>query len=298
VPLPIPEIQWVASSRASGLHAAEALRRRLPLADEAWQNELKGPVDGLSDRIASCGLRQEMVWRHLHGLTRESGGERQLAEQALRKVYGLVSTEAVQSVADGLTEVARAVERVQPRIQQELPLRIEPLRQQWEARGPGLLRQMAVRIDEHLLVKHAEVILVHPVLGGGGESHLLYDSLRLEAVLYHPIAELPETLRLAWLVAQLNQELPGYSDAIDPVRLHDLAAIALVPAALMSAEYVDLARFDEPTLALALQAWHLPPLADNLPALVWDWWHTYFETRPPWRIALQALDHLLKSKGP
>jgi hypothetical protein len=138
------------------------------------------------------------------------------------------------------------------------------------------------------------VLLVHPVLGGGGEAHLLYDSLRVEAVLYHPVPELPETLRLAWLIAQLNQELPGYSEAIDPVRLHDLAAIALVPAALMSAEYVDLARFDEPTLARALQAWGVPLVTEATPALVWDWWHTYFETRPPWRIALQALDHLIR----
>jgi hypothetical protein len=290
--LAVPAIQWVAGVRASGLHAADALRRGMPLVDSNWQSGLQQPADQLKACIAQCSPDEEMIWRHLHGLCFSVLDERELAEQALRKAHGLSPAELVQQLAACLSQLDQEVRRIQPQLDQELRLRAQPMQQQWDARGPGLLRQMAMRIDENLLVPHVEIALVHPVLGGGGEAHLLYDNLRLEAMLFHPVPELPEPLRLAWLIAQLNQELPGYSEAINPLRIHDLASVALIPAALMAADYVDLAHFDESTLARALQVWHAPSLSENLPALVWDWWQTYSETRPPWKIALQALDHL------
>jgi hypothetical protein len=296
MPPQIPKIQWTWNRRASGLHAAEAWRRHLHLTDTAWFETLRAPSEALQVRIQDCGGDPEMIWRHLHGLSPSVTSSRQLAQQALQVTLGLPQAEVVEGLERALDALDAGVARVQPRLEQELELRAEPLRLQWEARGPGLLRQMATRVDNELLVPHVNIILVHPLLGGGGEAHLLYDSVRLEGVLYHPHPELPETLRLAWLIAQLNQEVPGYSEAIDPDRLHDLAAIALVPAALMAADYVELARFDEPTLCRAMELWHVPRLVDNQSALVWDWWQTFCETRPHWRIALQALERMVDRK--
>jgi len=53
-------------------------------------------------------------------------------------------------------------------------------------------------------------------LGGAGAAQLRTNSVRLEAVLTHPDPQLPETLRLGWLLSQLNQDLPIYSDTIRP----------------------------------------------------------------------------------
>lgn len=294
MPPAIPEIHWSWNRRASGLHAADAIRRRRRLTDSSWLETLRPPSEILQSRIEASGGDPETAWRHLHGLSPRVISSRQLAQQALQATVGLPRAEWLEGMEQALNALDAAVVQVQPQLEQELELRAAPMRLQWEARGPGLLRQMATRVDPELLVPRVDVILVHPLLGGGGEAHLLYDSVRLEGVLYHPDPELPETLRLAWLIAQLNQEILGYSEAIDPDRLHDLAAIALVPAALMAADYVELARFDEATLDRAMERWHVPRLTDHQSEIAWEWWQTFCETRPHWRIALQALDHMCR----
>src|SRR5690606_23019649 len=95
---------------------------------------------------------------------------------------------------------------------EELELRSAPLREQWEARGGGLLATLARLTTAGLVPEMADVILVHPVLGGGGAAHWQYNSVQFEAVLANPLAELPEVLRLGWLLAQLNFDLPLYED--------------------------------------------------------------------------------------
>lgn len=67
--------------------------------------------------------------------------------------------------------ISNAMQRAIPNLQQELELRVRPLKEQWEARGPGLLKTFANLTEESLLVEEAKVLLVHPVLGGGGEAH-------------------------------------------------------------------------------------------------------------------------------
>jgi hypothetical protein len=180
-----------------------------------------------------------------------------------------------------------------PQWTEELALRERPLREQWEARGPGLLLQIGNWTDEDLLVPECEVLLVHPALGGGGEAHLAYNSVRIEAVLANSVTELPEAVRLAWLIAQLQLDLPRYSESIHADRLPHVARFAMLPVTLAAAETVELARYTPENLQLAISAWQLraPPEIDAA-ALVSQWWQTYQETRPPWNIALTALDQL------
>ena len=65
--------------------------------------------------------------------------------------------------------------------------------------------------ERELVVERADVILVHPVLGGGGWAYPPYNAVCFEAVLANPIAELPEVVRLGWLLAQLNLDSAGRS---------------------------------------------------------------------------------------
>ena len=53
------------------------------------------------------------------------------------------------------------------------------------------------------MLPQCDVLLIHPALGGAGEAHLAYNSVRIEAVLANPNADLPEVVRLAWLIAQV-----------------------------------------------------------------------------------------------
>ena len=158
-----------------------------------------------------------------------------------------------------------------------------------------MLAGFARQTESELLVEQADVLLVDPILGGGGEAHLAYNSVRLEAVLANPIAELPEIARLGWLVAMLNQDLPRYSERLPIERARDVIALATLPPLLEAAVDVELVRPTPDTLRLAIAEW-CRPAADSalLADAVTAWWQTYIETRPSWELALAALDQMTR----
>jgi len=143
----------------------------------------------------------------------------------------------------------------------------------------------------------AQVVLVYPALGGGGAAHLPFNLVHLEAVLTSPLPELPENLRLAWLLAQLG--LPALSDPIPGDRLPDIAALAMLPVTLQAAQDLQLVEASPEMLDRALSAWQIltPTSADPVDVL-WRWWSTCLETRPRWDVALTALDRMLGGSPP
>lgn len=283
------------SGLASCLHAAQAVADGQVLADERVAAALELPARQLAGEFAAAGLAAGPFWRHLLPLSARIGNRRELAETALIKVVGrnsrLAST--TSAIAAAIAGVENAFRSVLPNLDQELPLREQPIRDQWEARGPGLLKQIGVLTDESLLPERCEIILVQPVLGGYGAPFLSYNQIHLEAVLANPIAELPEVVRLAWLISQLQLDLPVYGEHVHRDRLPHIARFAMLPVTLAAAEYVELAKLSPETIARAIEAWRLtvPPDVDG-PATVLQWWQTYLETRPPWPVALAALDQM------
>jgi hypothetical protein len=203
----------------------------------------------------------------------------------------------LEAIVSNLNAAISAVEvagnSALPNFAEELALRERPLREQWEARGPGLLQQLGCLTDPQLISEQCTVLLLHPARGGGGEAHLAYNSVRIEAVLANPHAELPEVVRLAWLIAQVQLDLPIWSEAIHRARLPHVARYAMLPPVLAAAETVELSRLSRETLQQAIAAWHIaaPPGLDAA-GVVFDWWQTYQAARPPWRVALTALDQL------
>ena len=108
------------------------------------------------------------------------------------------------------------------------------------------------------------------------------------------MGELPELLRLAWLLSLLNLDLPRYSEGVRPSRLATVAGLAMLPLTLAAAAEVQLARSDPETIGQALQAWLAPPNeAQAWTGILSQWWETYCTLRPAWATALQALDRLL-----
>jgi hypothetical protein len=221
---------------------------------------------------------------------------RALAEAALKKAAGRVEgLEAlVASLAAEIAHVQTALRTALPQLVDELALRERPLREQWDARGPGMLVRIGNLTEEALVVPEAEVVLVHPAFGGGGDAHLSYNSVRMEAMLANAHAELPETVRLAWLVAQLQLDLPAIGENVHVDRLPHVARLAMLPAALQAAEDVELARFSPDLVRQALLMWRVltPPGVDIVQILL-AWWETYQQTRPPFSIALESLDQMM-----
>ena len=157
-----------------------------------------------------------------------------------------------------------------------------------------MLQGVARLTDQRLVVPNAKVIVVHPATGGGGAAHLMYNSARIEALPVDPVPQLPELLRLAWLLAQLNIDLPVFSERIHAQRRPLVAALAMLPVTLAAAEGMDLLRCDRPTIDVALSAWRVsgPPDVD-LGEVLTAWWQSYVESPPAWHVALMALDQMI-----
>ena len=136
----------------------------------------------------------------------------------------------------------------QPKLLDELELRAGPLREQWEGRGPGLLAGICRLTEPGILVERADVLVVYPVAGGGGTAHREHNAVSIEAVLANPLPQLPEVARLAWLIAQLNLDLPRYTETLRGSRR--VAALATIPPTLAAAADVELVQDDRATLGL------------------------------------------------
>lgn len=270
----------------------------MPLVEARLASALAEPATSLYREMRALNLPQTHIWRHLFGLAIGIENNRDLSEVALTKTVGRdrFSDRDVERLATCIGELKAIAKRETPNLLEELELRGRPLRQQWEARGPGLMQEAARWSDARILVPRADVLLVQPVLGGGGEAHLTYNSLRIEAVMVNPHPELPEVLRLGWMLAQLNLDLPIYCDSVQGGRLPQVAQMAMLPITLKAAESVELAQCDRSTVESAMGAWRIAtPLGIDAVDVVWTWWQTYLETRPPWHVALTALDRMLVS---
>ena len=156
---------------------------------------------------------------------------------------------------------------------------------------PGLIKQAARISDESILPATSEIVLVSPIVGGHGRAHLSNNRITFEAVLTNPHPTLPETLRLGWLLAQLNMNLPSLSESIHANRLPYIASLATVPLILSAAESVELAELNPTTLIEALSCWHLPT---DKASVLEQWWQTYTDSNTRWAVALTALDSMLQ----
>ena len=175
----------------------------------------------------------------------------------------------------------------------ELPLRLEPLRSQWEARGPGLLFGVRRLTSVDWLVPSANVVLLPPVLGGAGQAHPTYNVVTFEAVLANPISRLPEVLRLGWLLAQLNPALAARRARIGCEQLAACRARGAVGGGTGRGGRCRAGRGRSSTFSiLAATQW----LGDRAAAdTIGRWWAGYAAERPGWPAGLEALDRLLQS---
>jgi len=115
---------------------------------------------------------------------------------------------------------------------------------------------------------------------------------------------LPPTFS-AWLLAQLNLDLPMYADNIAAEHRDAVAQWATVPPVLAAAEHVELLQLSEESVMEAINAWRLPggdadrdcdnSDGDNSEraATLLQWWNTYQQGSTPWAVAQAALEAML-----
>ncbi len=270
------ELDWVTHHLATCCYAAEGIARGLPLADPRLREPFVAAVQSLQHEISALHIPIRPLWANLLAYSHQMDDRQSLVRTSLRKTVGIESTseESVVRLADSIRDVQNAARESLPQMLDDLAHRLRPLQEHWEARGPGLLHEIGRLTDQRLLADRVTVVAVHPAFGGGGSASLATNAVRIEAVLTNIVDGLPEVVRLGWLLAQLNHELP--------------------PAAIQAGEAVELSQLTPFTIVAALPAWRIDVAADkDIAATLLDWWHTYLSTKPAWDIALAALDHMI-----
>jgi hypothetical protein len=269
------------------------------LADPLLSAALAAPAERLQAALLEERVPPDVFWSHVVPLAADIVSVRELAEVTLTKTVGRnEAAPRVRRFRDRLTELLNSFDGVLPQLSEDWTTGIEPLRQRWDYRGAGLLGRIVERTEPALLVEAATIVLVYPALRGGGAAYLPYNLLHIEVQPTDPVAELPELVRLAWMVSLLNMDLPRYSEGLGPRRLGTVAALAMIPVTLAAAADLELARCDDESIERALRIW-LPPAAEieARTSTLSQWWETYSAVRPDWVTALQALDRLLDGAG-
>lgn len=288
-------LTWTPSASASSLYAVWRLRQGPPLLSADLASALEEPAEALLNAMEVAGAEPNRTLQWLVALSANIESNQQLAEQALTRVLGRTkaSSQAPRLIGP-LTTLEHVFERQMPSLPDDLRLREQPLRMQWEAHGPGLLYTLARAAEPELLVSDAQVVLVTPVSGGGGVPHPLLNQVTFEAVVTDVVPQLPEILRLAWLLAHLNLDLPRYGERLPHQQRETVGSLALIPLVLFSAERLELAACDKAHFRAAIKAWlpHDASLAERVDTLH-AWWEVYLDSRPTIEAGLLALAHML-----
>ena len=292
------KITWNPSRTASCFHAASCMRAGIPVTDARLAATIDPQVTDFADQIRASGLEPVRVLSLLTALSADFENPTQLAEIALTRLLGaqMATPEVVSLWSSHIASLAAIYRQERAQHREDLRARVRPLSEQWESRGPGMLRQMAKLSDERFIPNSAIVLLVNPFVGGHGHAEPSLNRVTLEALLANPYHDLPEVVRLGWLLCQLNCDLPPYVDVVEGKHLSLITRLGTIPLALQAAESVEWAELSIHSVKLAIQCWHLPfESSDNLAEQLLSWWQTYESGADGWHIALAALDSMLRS---
>lgn len=294
------EVSWRWDERLAALHYSYCLSCNLtdvllPAKPNSTKEDQTHPLAGVERVLLS---ERDRVWELLFQLSPDCVSNRELAERICVRLLSpeMRSESMTAKLASQIREAEVHFAQAYPRFADEMKLRAGPMQQQWEAYGPGLLKQMDRVLGQSLLVKSAEVYLVPPVSGGMGWAHLHTNRCHIEALLTNVTPELPEVLRLAWLLGQLDFERPEYSDWINAFRLRKVAGLAMLPPTLMAAEQLGISTYDSQMLYRAVELWRLEspgPKAQALAEVLAVWWQTVLSGQTRWSVALTGLDRMI-----
>lgn len=296
------QINWTLNRDLSAMHAAWCIAH-FPDSTAHCTRELRAAAVGIQELAGPFLTAEPRFWETILTLTIDGERNAELANRMILRLLGNAKRppELASEASARVSRLEQAFQLAYPKYQDEIVLRAEPLKQLWEAHGPGLLFQIGRMTSPDLLVESASIVLVQPILGGAGYAHLQFNRAHLEAVLTNRDPRLPETLRVAWLLAQLDFERPVHSELMNSHDIRRIAGFATIPPTLIAGSELGLCEYTPQSVELAIQFWHADVLCHNaesppvaaLAQVLMTWWETYEVGKPEWRVALTGLDRML-----
>lgn len=299
-------LRWTTGERLSPIHAARCFALGIRGVDGAIVSGIEAPVAELSNRLAAAEIDLALFWQRLmsSAAAGESDFDACVAALTAAGCSSLSLDSTASAIASRLAEVRLVHLERFPKLAEQLTLRGRPLREQWDGFGMGLLKRIGKLTHPSFLPKNATVILLSPYRGGDGGLAASAQRVWIEAMLTNPVPEIPEVIRLVWLIGQagLTEGLStGPEDSrggpwVVPARLPRVAALAMMPLVLEAASYLEMIPQPADKLsslfASAAQAWRLGVDVSTLDALE-HWWRQFQDLQTPPAVTLKALDRML-----
>lgn len=290
------KIQWKTSGYLSGLHAAAAYCGDQPLVDAQTAAAMVPWVETIRDRLGVADVNVTKFWHSMIAQGKRGKDQRGRVEIALGDAgCGSLAADSLATMIAGLlSDLQLAYAHAFPRLEQQLPLRAGPLREQWDARGPGFMAVVGKLTHRDLMPKRAEVTFVQPATGGGGGASPEHRLVWFEAMLTNPHDDVPEVLRLGWLLAQIGLGHRSASKLVAPEHLPKLSALALLPIVIDAGQEVEM--IGHVDVARLIDVWNLRRTASELsPGRLQQWWSQLRSSNTPFPVGFKALQTMLNS---
>jgi hypothetical protein len=299
-------LRWTTGERLTPIHAAKCFSLGVRGVDPSIARVITEPLTELNGRLAAVDLDLNIFWSRL--VRSIAGGDSDHEACASALIAAGCSPLSIDATANAihsqLAEIRQIHHERYPKLADQLLLRGRPLRDQWDGFGAGLLKRIGKLTHPSFLPKDITAILISPYRGGDGDLDASAGRIWIEAMLTNPVADIPEVLRLVWLVAQvglIGALNTGSEDShgdpwVAPARVPRVASLAMMVLTLEAGVYLELVPSTSDSLPLmfakAAQAWRIPmdgPTVDTLE----NWWRQFqdLQTTPP--VTLKALDRML-----
>lgn len=284
-----PRLSW------TGNHATA----RWQVAWDAYHSSLPGDsplLESLARLRAACAEERvpaEAFLDHVVPLSFTTPNHRELAERVLVKTIGRAETGMRLNRFHGVViEIMAAADKLVPAAKNSPASGF--LQQKWGLHGAGLLAGISNLSEPAVLVEAADIVLVDQAANIVGRAYSPYNLVCVTNVTEDTSPELPEVVRLAWLLSLLNLDLPRYAEQVRLNPQATVAALAMLPLALQASQMIELGTCDVSMIRQAVADWL--PFEDNRDRkadTLNQWWDVYQSTRPHFAASLAALDQLL-----
>lgn len=293
-------LHWKPNLSTSALHAAEACwKYPQAISDPEIYSAMRPYAERLGAWIAELPVSDlQGFWDTLVVTGSAIESNRELACAVLEHVSLHDADGSRASLLAGLiTDVEAAFRQLFPRYIEQSSFRFRPLQDQWLGYGRGLMTQWQRLTRRDSLAEACTILGLQPVMGGYGKSHPDHGLVCVEAVLTNARPELPEVIRLAWLLTQIEKPV-GLFTHLESTSLTSLSPLALIPPILAAGQELELTKCDLAMTALAIQHWRVAmtnlAFIANLPTfqiaeMLLNWWGSGAGADSDWDVRLRML---------
>lgn len=291
------ELQWAASRQASCFLDVNSWLQQGTTGSGDLDAALHGQLTPLRSFLEIEGLEASNLFAQLIPLSARTSSFRELARLALRRAVGSHRAELDFSLLAGhLTDCFQAWDRNLPAVETQLTQDLGEWQDAWVTWVRRIVHRIGELTEPGLMAESASIVVVATQGGPVSRSYEAFNMVLWSAE--EKVTDPESQWKLAWLLARQNQDLPIYTEELQPASRAHLAAKALIPAVLASCPEAssEPSEIETPLLTSIVSRWlgDQESAAEVSPILA-HWWRTYCQTRPAWSTALLGLERLLQA---